>query len=1265
MSGGQVLEELKDIRDLSPEQKLQISQLGAIPLAVLEKAGLGAIMKKGLIKGAAGEAITEMLAEMGVISIGKMSGREYEAMEALTRVGEAGLGGAGTGPTIKVPVAAAKAARGSVEEVVQKWEYGGDTDKMRSDERVARAYNEKVKSIDEAATHTQRMPFHIFKTIGKDAADTIGDALKALQQTGVTTRDNTKDVNRVLKKARMQSQVMDQADFDVIEDLDVDPEVKTALTEALRDLNTTVEFGMDKNTRGPVQEFMRKYSTAIGLGAGAKMGVPGAGLVLGGMAQGAGRGLDTVMRTRVPSVLKGQEARTRLIEKAGGDVGNPLKVLEGIQADVAAGKVLATEDRQAAIEAGRAMRKRRRKANMPGRQGFDRYIYDGTGLLPAEVDKGLVELLMRRDITMEQFKNFHNAPNILMAGNQGNSIVDLLEGLAVEGLVTPDPDASVAPQAPAGIRNPIAYEATVRSAEAARDAAYEQIAASGLPTSMQQELKGLTDAVVKAKSKSEKLAIMQSAMQQLHPVAAKTATNLLGPLTQYGPQNPTAAPNNPVVTPDRPAGAGPSFRPRMGRGGPLMAPKTGSGPASVTMPNPAMGQAPAPVPAGPALPTPNPDAVAKVEAAKAENTLPPAENSRRTQVSNTTPTYQKAKKLLGNPTSVLDYGAGLGLGAKAIGADTFEPFPGNQFAGGQPTYQNPDQIPGGSYDAVTSLNVLNVLPREARDAAVDNIGHILKPGGSAVITTRGKEVMTAKGRKGPEPTSIITSSDTYQKGFTPSELVDYLSAQLGPQFTVTKAPSDAGISSIGAVVEKQFNDQDGHPAAISTRMPTKTKKQPDGTTKVFMREGDQDALENDLQIGMEAMLDPGGFKVSKGSRLTGPDKMKRNAEVIRSYPGFTMPDTMAPEDVYSAFKDQIKENLLWVFDSIDPAMRNQTRMWYEGANRLSAELGDRYGRPVEQMSAVMAALSPQKDWYQNYSLGERLTETFDDQRTHQWDSGMNATFAEKSAASANLAALGPKLRGKTLQELIDVYEKSGNPKDSIPIAAWIRMYDETHNGRAHRLISPDGSLGEYAQKGDGSLAGTGWGSLVEISKGVRVLMDGSRESINKEMGTKHKVRNFYNNILDPASGRGEVTIDTHAVAAAHVMPFSGQSRAVHHNFGSSPSKDKRGKDWDFPWADNADWGASGAYGIYADAYREAAAERGVLPREMQSITWEAIRGLFPASWKTAKNVKAVKAIWNRADRGEISKAEARDMIVELAGGFSEPTWVTGIVEDED
>jgi hypothetical protein len=82
--------------------------------------------------------------------------------------------------------------------------------------------------------------------------------------------------------------------------------------------------------------------------------------------------------------------------------------------------------------------------------------------------------------------------------------------------------------------------------------------------------------------------------------------------------------------------------------------------------------------------------------------------------------------------------------------------------------------------------VLNVVPREARDEIVQNIGRVMQPGGQGILTTRGADVMKAQGRPGPEPTSIITSRDTYQKGFTKQELEDYMRYMLGEKFDVNK-----------------------------------------------------------------------------------------------------------------------------------------------------------------------------------------------------------------------------------------------------------------------------------------------------------------------------------------------------------------------------------------------------------------------------------------------------------------------------------------------
>jgi len=178
--------------------------------------------------------------------------------------------------------------------------------------------------------------------------------------------------------------------------------------------------------------------------------------------------------------------------------------------------------------------------------------------------------------------------------------------------------------------------------------------------------------------------------------------------------------------------------------------------------------------------------------------LPPASNAQRTQLGTSTiPTYSKANDMFTVEGKTLDYGAGRGLGAEQIGADTFEPFPMEGF---NPTYNNSSAIPSNSYPRITSLNVLNVMPREARDEVVRDIGRILEPNGEAIITTRGRDVMSAQGVPQSEPMSIITSRDTYQKGFTQSELREYVQDTLGENFEVINAPQKIGAA--GIVVRK-------------------------------------------------------------------------------------------------------------------------------------------------------------------------------------------------------------------------------------------------------------------------------------------------------------------------------------------------------------------------------------------------------------------------------------------------------------------------------
>lgn len=190
----------------------------------------------------------------------------------------------------------------------------------------------------------------------------------------------------------------------------------------------------------------------------------------------------------------------------------------------------------------------------------------------------------------------------------------------------------------------------------------------------------------------------------------------------------------------------------------------------------------------------------KKQKALQEAGLPPAENAARTQIIGTLPTYRKADEMLaakGATGRGIDFGAGLGEGAKVMRGpvETYEPFAKNW----EPTYSRVEDIPSEAFNRLTNLNVLNVVPREARDEIVENIGRVMEPGGLGVLTTRGKDVMSAKGRPGPEPMSIITSRDTYQKGFTPEELQAYLRHMLGDKFQI----EPARLGPAGAMIRKK------------------------------------------------------------------------------------------------------------------------------------------------------------------------------------------------------------------------------------------------------------------------------------------------------------------------------------------------------------------------------------------------------------------------------------------------------------------------------
>jgi hypothetical protein len=429
-----------------------------------------------------------------------------------------------------------------------------------------------------------------------------------------------------------------------------------------------------------------------------------------------------------------------------------------------------------------------------------------------------------------------------------------------------------------------------------------------------------------------------------------------------------------------------------------------------------------------------------------------------------------------------------------------------------------------------------------------------------------------------------------------------------------------------AELESDFDalaDDDMLSAPVSTRFPSAVRSTEDPLS---------DLLVNDYD-----------------SYVASSDMFAKNMLLVKKYNNLTKREQrLSDKNASLALIDHIKGNLLSIFDAVPDATRAISKQWYKGANKIVQRMADKHGITMPQASAVAANLSPQKNWYQNASLAERVLDIFHNEKSAVFDDQMKTRAEEiffhkavsKKSRVSNREMLDI-IGDKSLQQLID--EDAG----TAILGMWIRTWDQTYNSPSFRLVSPDGKFLDYATNADGKTPSkVAWGSLDEIGKAVSVLLDPSQDNVSLSLGSKNKVRNFYNNIFDPDSEEGFVTIDTHAVAAGLMKPLSGDSLEVSHNFGTGKGT-----------SSSAITGHSGTYSIYEEAYRQAAKERGVLAREMQSITWEAVRGLFTATYKAnGSNVVFVEGVWNQYNKGQISLEEARTKINGHSGGIQRPDW---------
>lgn len=351
-----------------------------------------------------------------------------------------------------------------------------------------------------------------------------------------------------------------------------------------------------------------------------------------------------------------------------------------------------------------------------------------------------------------------------------------------------------------------------------------------------------------------------------------------------------------------------------------------------------------------------------------------------------------------------------------------------------------------------------------------------------------------------------------------------------------------------------------------------------------------------------------------------------------------------PEKRMRAFIDFQKKNLLALYDAFFKLSKDyvvRSTHWYDGARLIAEGIRDKSGVTVEQASAIIAVFSPMKDWFQNVAMGQRFADVMANHKDRKITSaemgGAMQTMLASTEDEEGIGQIFQQIEGKSITDLLEDRSKEGRKLASVAA----RLVSQHVHGLYHDVLSPEGeSLGVRLNLAKGKKAPERkqlvWQSYTFIEKAISIYEDGSLENISKVLGTEHKIRNFYNNIVAPTSPYGDATVDTHAVNAAVLFPMGNKGYLVGLNFGN---------------AGVAGGGNSGIYWLFHEALREAASERNVMPRQMQSITWEAIRGLFTDVRKRDKNfIATITKIWENAENDDV----ARSQIIQL--GITPPEW---------
>jgi len=110
-----------------------------------------------------------------------------------------------------------------------------------------------------------------------------------------------------------------------------------------------------------------------------------------------------------------------------------------------------------------------------------------------------------------------------------------------------------------------------------------------------------------------------------------------------------------------------------------------------------------------------------------------------------------------------------------------------------------------------------------------------------------------------------------------------------------------------------------------------------------------------------------------------------NANIIAKFPlvagkqKFKQATTIEQaQEIYDLFVREVADNLNYLMAEFKPEFREISTLWYDGANAIANDFAEQFDVSPEQAAGIIAAMSPQKDWYQNVRMAELVMMAYKD-----------------------------------------------------------------------------------------------------------------------------------------------------------------------------------------------------------------------------------------------------------------------------------------------